>query len=178
MTVSKSGSAQKSAPARKSQAAPPRCYAYALRRAARRVSQIYDAELAAYGLGVAQFGLMQMVRAHAGAGQPAGGPTVGALAAGMNMDSTTLSRNLRPLQRRGLLALETDPADRRSRRLRLTPEGAALLEAASQGWRAAQSAVQTQLGATGAANLLAALDGAMARLAQSPSGDISRKAKA
>ena len=131
-----------------------------MRRAARRVSQIYEAELDAYGLGVAQYGLLQAVR---GADEGKG-VTIGALAAGMGLDSTTLSRNLRHLERRGLVALTIDRADRRSRLLRLTPAGRALLKAAAAGWRAAQGDIFARLGTGEAEALLTILDEAMAKL--------------
>jgi DNA-binding MarR family transcriptional regulator len=51
------------------------------------------------------------------------------------MDRTTLTANLKPLERRGLVRVTVDNADRRSRRLALTPAGRASLAAAVPIWR-------------------------------------------
>ena len=86
--------------------APAGCTAMRLRRTARRVTQIYERHLEPYGLTAAQFGLLAQLRAHAGV-------SIGALAELMFMDATTLSRNLRPLERRALVAFSRDARDRR-----------------------------------------------------------------
>ena len=51
------------------------------------------------------------------------------------MDRTTLTANLKPLQRRGLIEIQPDPTDRRTRRLSLTAEGSTLLAEAVPIWR-------------------------------------------
>jgi DNA-binding MarR family transcriptional regulator len=61
------------------------------------------------------------------------------------MDRTTLTANLKPLQRRGLLEVTVDGADRRGRRLRLTSAGRALLAAALPVWEETHAAVERQL---------------------------------
>ena len=78
---------------------------------------------------------MVQLRAHDGIG-------VGALADRLVMDPTTLTRNLRPLARDGLLTLEPDPDDRRSRSLRLTAKGREALQAARPAWARAQRHVE------------------------------------
>ena len=75
--------------------APNVCTAARVRKASRRVTQIYDRHLAPFDLTIAQFGLLAQLREVSGA-------SVGELADRMIMDATTLSRNLRPLERRGL----------------------------------------------------------------------------
>ena len=138
---------------------PPNvCTAARVRKASRRVSQIYDRELEAYDLTVTQFGLLVQLRAAPGA-------AIGALAESMVMDATTLSRNLRPLERRGLVTAEADKDDGRVRKLRLTPAGRATLERAMAGWRAAQDQIATALGVEETKALNAALDRALDRLA-------------
>ena len=137
--------------------APLGCTAMRLRRTARRVTQIYERRLEPYGLTAAQFGLLAQLRAHPGA-------TIGALADIMVMDATTLSRNLRPLERRGLIAFAPDARDKRARKLKLTDEGRATLRAATAGWSAAQRQIETLLGAAEARALNATLDAALEKL--------------
>lgn len=82
------------------------------------------------------------------------------------MDATTLSRNLRPLERRGLIMAEADRDDGRVRKLKLTAAGRALVQRAAAGWRGAQKQVEQALG--GAAQMRAlndALDDAIHKLA-------------
>ncbi|MGD9743140.1 MAG: MarR family winged helix-turn-helix transcriptional regulator [Dongiaceae bacterium] len=62
------------------------------------------------------------------------------------MDRTTLTANLKPLQRRGLVTVETDETDRRSRRLSLTPAGRALLAEAFPIWKRTHAALEALLG--------------------------------
>ena len=58
------------------------------------------------------------------------------------MDRTTLTANLKPLERRGLVKVAVDAGDKRSRRLRLTPAGRALLAEAVPLWKRTQAAVE------------------------------------
>jgi DNA-binding MarR family transcriptional regulator len=62
------------------------------------------------------------------------------------MDRTTLTAALKPLQRRGLLAMDADWQDRRGRRLRLTPDGLALLARAAPIWRRTHAEIEARLG--------------------------------
>ena len=79
------------------------CTCLRLRKASRRVSQIYDRALEPCGLTVTQYGLLGHIAAFDGIG-------VGALAARMVMDPTTLTRNLKPLLEQALVVLVPDPA--------------------------------------------------------------------
>ncbi len=132
------------------------CTCLRLRKAARRVTQLYDQALAPADLTITQFSLM----AHLLPGQ---GLTMGALAEALVMDPTTLTRNLRPLQARGLVAVAPGTEDRRQRLIRLTDAGRALLADAYPLWRAAQAGLAERLGGQ-AADLDTALTGALARL--------------
>ena len=80
------------------------------------------------------------------------------------MDRTTLGRNIRPLERDGLLAAIPDPADRRARLLTITPAGTGLVARAMPAWHAAQSEYEAQLGVAEAAALRTALAGVVAVL--------------
>lgn len=133
------------------------CVCGRVRRTARRVSQIYDRHLESFGLTITQYGLLVQVR-----GEP--GLSIGQLAHRMVMDPTSLTRGLKPLERRGLLRLDPDPDDRRTRRLSLTAEGLSALKAARPGWEAAQAEVRSALGAAESADLVARLDETLARL--------------
>jgi DNA-binding MarR family transcriptional regulator len=129
-----------------------------LRKAARRLTQIYDERLAPFDLTVTQFSLLGHVRSFDGIG-------IGALAEKLATDPTTLTRNLRPLQHRSLLVLAQDPDDRRSRRLHLTDKGREAYVAARPAWAEAQSQIEQILGDKAAAVLNASLDHVLERLA-------------
>tara|TARA_R110002072_G_scaffold36996_1_gene108557 strand:- start:257 stop:700 length:444 start_codon:yes stop_codon:yes gene_type:complete len=119
--------------------ATPACICLRFRKAARRVSQIYDQHLEPYGLTITQYGLLGHIHRFEGIG-------VGALADKLVMDPTTLTRNLRPLERKGFVLMTPDEDDRRSRNLNLTTSGRRILDAARPGWRAAQEKIRTVLG--------------------------------
>jgi DNA-binding MarR family transcriptional regulator len=137
----------------------PGCTCLRVRKAARRVTQIYDRQLAAFGLTITQYGLLAHLGRHAGI-------SIGALAELLIMDPTTLTRNLRPLEREGLLTLGSDPDDRRTRRAALTDAGRARLAAAKPAWARAQQQVEAALGRELAAALNGTLDRALDRLAK------------
>src|SRR5262249_37311075 len=79
--------------------------------------------------------------------------SINALAAELVMDRTTLGRNIRPLERDGLIAVEADASDRRSKALRLSRTGDARLARARQGWSQAQQECETACGRRQAARL-------------------------
>ena len=114
------------------------------------MSALYDAAMAPLGLRVSQFGILSRLRS--------GGPrAIQALAADLAMDRTTLGRNIRPLERDGLLAAIPDPDDGRARLLSLTPAGADLVARAMPAWREAQAEYEARYGAEPAAALRSAL---------------------
>ena len=130
-----------------------------LRKASRRVTQIYDHTLEASGLTVTQYGVLGQLSRHTGIG-------IGALAERLIMDPTTLTRSLRPLQRQGLVKTRPDRRDRRLRCLHLTAKGRAAFENAVPAWRRAQRRLEEALGGSEAAALNAALDHVIERLAE------------
>jgi DNA-binding MarR family transcriptional regulator len=73
-------------------------------------------------------------------------PSIGYVSALLAMDRTTLTANLKPLERRGLIEVTLDDADRRIRRLNLTSAGRALLAAAVPVWRQTHAAVECLIG--------------------------------
>ncbi len=148
-------------PASLGTAPPTACHCQALRQAARRVSALYDAAMAPLGLRVSQYGILVRLQA--------GGPRgIQALAAELVMDRTTLGRNIRPLERDGLLTAIPDPADRRGRLLAVTPAGADLIARAAPAWRAAQAEYESRCGVKDAAALRASLAGVVAALHSLP----------
>jgi DNA-binding MarR family transcriptional regulator len=115
------------------------CLCLHLQRAARAVARRFDEALRPVGLTNGQFSLlMSLNRA-----EP---PRLGDVASLLAMDRTTLTANLKPLERRGLLKVAVDAQDRRSRRLRLTAAGRALLVAAVPIWCRTQAAMDRLLG--------------------------------
>ena len=109
----------------------------ALRMTARAVTAVYDDALRPLGLRVTQFSLL-------GRAASLGPVASQQLSAALGLDKTTLTRNLRPLVRRGLLAIEQGD-DRRTRLVRLTPAGQTLLKDASARWRAVQASFKQRL---------------------------------
>jgi DNA-binding MarR family transcriptional regulator len=115
------------------------CSASRFRKAARRITQIYDQLLEPYGLTITQYGLLGHLKYFDGI-------SVGSLAEKLVMDPTTLTRNLRPLERQGFVSLTQDDKDRRSRKLSLTETGLEKYKAARPGWQAAQERIANVLG--------------------------------
>lgn len=133
------------------------CTCKRLRMATRRISQIYDQHLGAAGLTVTQYGLLAQLNALDGIG-------IGAFAEKLVMDPTTLTRNLRPLQRRRLVVFAPDPKDRRSRTLHLTAKGRASLEKGRPLWAEAQRQIERVFGRADTAQLHSALERLVERL--------------
>jgi DNA-binding MarR family transcriptional regulator len=122
------------------------CNCLALRQATRHVTQFYDRFLASSGLRTTQFSILARLRL-------AGPLPINALAKRMVMDRTTLGRNILPLEREGLIEIVPDPADRRSKVVRLTEAGAARLREARAGWTQAQKKFEAAFGGPRAARL-------------------------
>ena len=133
------------------------CHCQALRQAARRVTALYDLALAPLGLRVSQFSILSRLHWLGPRG-------IQALAADLVMDRTTLGRNIRPLERDGLLQATADPADGRFRLLSITPCGVELVTAARPAWLAAQAKFEARYGVAPAAELRVALYGVVTAL--------------
>ncbi len=114
------------------------CLCLHLQRAARAVARRFDEVFRPLGLTNGQFSLLMSLNRP----EP---PTMGSVAALLAMDRTTLTAAVKPLERRGLVEVAVDPADRRSRRLVLTPAGRALLARAVPLWRREHAAVERLL---------------------------------
>ena len=70
-----------------------------------------------------------------------------AVASLLAMDRTTLTAALKPLERRGLVEITADPADRRARVMKLTPQGRRLLARAVPIWKSTHAAIEDLLSA-------------------------------
>jgi DNA-binding MarR family transcriptional regulator len=125
---------------------PEVCNCLALRQAARHVTQFYDLLLAPSGLRTTQYSILAKLRR-------SGPMTINALAAEMVMDRTTLGRNILPLERDGLIAIEQGSRDRRSKELRLTAAGEARFRAGTKKWVEAQRDFEGAFGAKRSADL-------------------------
>lgn len=125
---------------------PAACNCLALRQAARHVTQFYDEFLAPSGIRATQYSILARLQRN-------GPMTINALAAELVMDRTTLGRNIRPLQRDGLIAVGPGKSDRRSREIRLTAAGLTRLRTARRGWEMAQAKFEGAFGAKRASTL-------------------------
>jgi DNA-binding MarR family transcriptional regulator len=118
------------------------CFCLHTQRAARSLARTFDDALRPLALTSGQFSLLNALNRP----EP---PSMAPVAALLGMDRTTLTAAIKPLERRGLVAVETDPQDRRGRRLRLTPEARALLARAAPIWRRTHEDIEARLGARG-----------------------------
>lgn len=114
------------------------CLCLHVQRAARALARRFDDALRPHGLTNGQFSLMMSLNRP----EP---PTIGSVSALLAMDRTTLTANLKPLERRGLVTVAVDQTDRRNRRLSLTAAGRALLAAAVPTWTREHAAIDALL---------------------------------
>jgi len=103
------------------------CLCLHVQRAARTLARRFDEALRPFDLTNGQFSLLMALNRP----EP---PPMGAVAALLAMDRTTLTAALKPFERRGLVKVSRDPSDRRSRILTLTSEGERLLDRAVPVW--------------------------------------------
>jgi DNA-binding MarR family transcriptional regulator len=127
-----------------------RCHCTALRKALRRISQLYDTALAPSGLKTTQRAILAEIERS----EPT---TVGSLADALVMDAGGLAHTLKPLTREKLVTIAVDPQDRRNRLISLTRLGRSKLRKSDALWEAAQRSFEAALGATGSADLREAM---------------------
>jgi DNA-binding MarR family transcriptional regulator len=125
------------------------CYNTALRGAARLITARYDAAIGDIGIGSAQFTLLKTLAAH----EPLALTELGVR---LRLDRSTIGRNVRVLEKSGLLKLG-DGSDGRETAVTLTAQGHAVLAAAAPLWERAQRDLERRLGKDGAASLRALL---------------------
>lgn len=135
---------------------PNGCTNHKLRQLMRAVAQHYDAEVGHAGLKTTQYSLLSCVL-RLGPLKPSD------IARTMRVDASTLTRNLQPLIRQGLLAMSPGD-DARSRLVSITDEGRARRAEAQRHWRRAQEALNRRLGVERVVALHALIDEALALL--------------
>ena len=130
------------------------CICATARMAARSLSRVYDRALEPAGIRTSQFSILARLLEE--------GPlSVSHLAGRLAMDRTTLARDLRPLERRGLVSVSVG-ADRRVRMAELTPAGNRLVDEVRPLWKQVQRDVRSQLGTDRVARLMDELRAATA----------------
>jgi DNA-binding MarR family transcriptional regulator len=122
-----------------SNSSPLDCNCFAIRQAARFVSQMYERHLSAVGITAAQFTVIAAIGRKPGV-------QMAELAEQMVMDRTTLVRALKPLQRDGIVEAAQESRGSRAVGLRLTASGKDALVRASAQWRAAQEEFEAKFG--------------------------------
>jgi DNA-binding MarR family transcriptional regulator len=125
------------------------CVGGCVRKLNRMVTAIYDGALAGAGLKTSQFSVLIAV-ANRGQARPA------ELTELLQMDESTLSRNVERMCARGWLRLERNE-DRRSHQIEVTDKGQALIRKCLPAWRQAQEEVSKRLGTGTVAELRSAL---------------------
>jgi DNA-binding MarR family transcriptional regulator len=110
------------------------CLCLHVQRAARGLARRFDDVFRPLDLTHGQFSLLMSLNRP----EP---PTIGSVAALLAMDRTTLTAALKPLERRGLVKVSVDKADKRSRRLTITAAGRSLLAKAFPLWRETHAAI-------------------------------------
>ena len=137
-------------------AGPSGCSSFKLRQLSRRVSQYFDHVVGAAGLKTTQYSLLSHVM-RLGPVRP------GELATEMEMDASTLTRNLQPLVKLGWL--EVGPGDDgRSRFVTLTDAGREKRAEAQRKWKRAQLAFNAQMGEERVARLHSVIDECLAAM--------------
>jgi len=114
------------------------CVCQKARETSRKITRIYDEVLQPAGIKTTQFTMLAVISVQDDA-------TLTKLAKILGMDRTTLSRNLKPLERSGLVEVSAE-GYRRARSASITSKGVMVMEKALPLWRSAQEAMQTRLG--------------------------------
>lgn len=127
------------------------CTCSKLRRLTRRVTAVYDRALSAAQMRVTQYSLLSNLRGLAGV-------PMSQLAEMLDMDRTTLTRNLKPLLDAGWVEVHAGAEDARVRLVRITSAGEAQWGAARMYWRRAQDEVNATIGMENLSGLHSMLD--------------------
>jgi DNA-binding MarR family transcriptional regulator len=114
------------------------CACLAVRKAARAITQFYDSYIQSFGVKPTQYSLLLAVYV-------ANGVTISGLAHFMVMDRTTLTRNLKPLEKEGLLVVKPG-LDKRTKMIIITRKGVNLLKKMTPAWESAQQELNQCIG--------------------------------
>lgn len=123
---------------------------FAIRQAARRISQFYERYLSAAGVTPSQYSVLSVLARNPGL-------TMASLSAVLVVERTTLLRTLKPLLKSCLVVSRYEREGKRRLVLDLTESGTARLTEASTSWLAAQEDFERKFGADRAAKLRAEL---------------------
>lgn len=115
------------------------CLCLHAQRAARALSRRFDEAFRPLGITSGQFSLLN------GLNRPEP-PMIGAVAELLVMDRSTVTANLKPLERAGLISVAVDEQDRRGRRVALTDAGRAILAQATKVWIEEHAALENEIG--------------------------------
>lgn len=134
-----------------SQAVRQDCICLGVHKASRAVARVFDEAFRPVGLNNFQFALLMLLNRP----QP---PTIGGLASDLAMDRTTITANLKPLERRRLLTIRRDNEDARVKRVALTNAGSTLLVKAIPLWQRANESARAHLKARDLPSLYSGLN--------------------
>lgn len=115
------------------------CVCFNIRKSARAITQLYEDALRPTGLRATQFTLLVATRVM-------GTATINGLAQSLVMDRTTLTRNLKPLEKQSFIRIMPGKEDRREREVTLTLAGQEILSKALPLWKTVQGSVVESLG--------------------------------
>lgn len=115
------------------------CYSAMMRSASRRLGHVYNTALSEFGINIAQFSLLSMVKRT----EPV---SLTVLGKKMELDRSTIGRNVRVLQNMGLLEIFQSTEDKREMTLELTAKGHLLLQDVLPIWQKIQHDVENKIG--------------------------------
>ncbi|RLZ10408.1 MarR family transcriptional regulator [Acinetobacter sp. 2JN-4] len=115
------------------------CYSAKLRSASRRLGHRYNAALAEFGINITQFSLLSMIKR----AEPI---SLTSLAKNMELERSTVGRNVKVLAKMALVELTQGDKDQREVTLKLTQEGLQLLKVALPHWQKVQQEIEDSLG--------------------------------
>ncbi|MGQ7792975.1 MarR family winged helix-turn-helix transcriptional regulator [Faunimonas sp. B44] len=144
------------------------CLCLASRRAARAITRAFDRELRAHGLRATQFTLLATLSLR-------GDQTIGALAAFIEADRTTMTRNVALAEKKGLVVVRRHPGDARARIATITDKGRDALAGALAGWGRVQAELTAAMGAEAADGLRRLAGGRVAGRSAPAAGGAGRK---
>lgn len=127
------------------------CYCARLRAATRRIGAVYDEALTPLGINVAQYALMSIIQRQ----QPL---SLTELGNASELERSTVGRNVRVLERAGLVEVGRGEGDVRETAVNLSSRGAEVMLLARPRWEACQQAIEARLGADKIDALNALLD--------------------
>lgn len=123
------------------------CFGLNIQRAARVVAKKFDEAFRPLGINHWQFAMLMTLYVP-------NGLSVNELASLLVVDRTTITANVKPLDRSGLLTVRVDEEDARSRRIELTDKGREVLEAAFPVWRRINADIGSYVGKGAAEDIL------------------------